>query len=55
MKKMIATAAAALLATATIVGCAPKETVFEANTPAGDVEVERDVLTDDVTVEVERE
>lgn len=44
-----------LVLPATIVGCAEKEKVVDIETPAGEVEVERNVDTGETDVEVTRE
>jgi proline racemase len=46
---------AVLVMPATIVGCAEKEKVVDIETPAGEVEVERDVDTGDTEVDVTRD
>lgn len=44
-----------LIMPATIVGCAQKETILDVETPRGEVEVERDLKTGKVDVEVNRD
>lgn len=44
-----------LVMPATIVGCAEKEKIVDIETPAGEVEVERDVKTGETEVDVSRD
>lgn len=54
MKKSLLTAAFTSLIGLSLLGCSPKETIVEVDTPAGGVSVERDIITDEVSVDVNK-
>lgn len=51
----ITIAATATLSTLCLTGCDTKEEIIDVQTPAGDMEVNRDRMTGDVEVDVDKE